>query len=80
MDIKVQITSIGDEKVVAIPQEALDSLGWSEGTKLCLRFDHTGIDIFRPPENDEDDFHRQLLIARKAMRKYHVALRELGKT
>jgi hypothetical protein len=55
-------------------------VGWKDGTTVELSFDATGINLFVPSEIDEEDFQRQRLFAKKAMRKYHVARRELGKT
>jgi antitoxin component of MazEF toxin-antitoxin module len=78
--MKVQIRAQDGDMVVPLPQEVLHQMGWEDGTIVELSFDAIGIDLFVPPEINEEDFQRQLLFAKKAMRKYHIALRELGKT
>lgn len=54
-------------------------LGWEPGSAIELHADETGVDLFLPKAFPED-FNRQVLAAKKAMRKYHVALSALGKT
>jgi bifunctional DNA-binding transcriptional regulator/antitoxin component of YhaV-PrlF toxin-antitoxin module len=80
MTTRIVIQKIGDDHCVTFPQEILDRFGWKEGQVLELHSDDTGIELFDPQEVSDEDFHRQLLAAKVAMRKYHVALSALAKT
>jgi bifunctional DNA-binding transcriptional regulator/antitoxin component of YhaV-PrlF toxin-antitoxin module len=80
MMTKIAIQKIGEDHCIIFPQDVLDRLGWKEGQVLELHADDTGIELFDPRKISDEDFHRQLLAAKVAMRKYHVALSALAKT
>ncbi|EUB95011.1 SpoVT/AbrB domain-containing protein [Rhizobium sp. CF080] len=77
---KITIQKIGEDHGIVLPQEILDRLGWKEGQILELHVDDTGIELFDPKTVSDEDFQRQLLAAKMAMRKYHVTLSALAKS
>lgn len=79
--VTIQHMNAGSETGIGvfIPADVLMHLGWEPGSAIELHADETGVDLFLPKAFPED-FNRQVLAAKKAMRKYHVALSALGKT
>ncbi|CAN7250351.1 AbrB/MazE/SpoVT family DNA-binding domain-containing protein [Neorhizobium sp. LjRoot104] len=77
---KITIQKIGENHSIILPQDVLDRLDWKEGQVLELHVDDTGVELFDPKTVSDDDFQRQLLAAKMAMRKYHVALSALAKS
>ncbi|MCJ9669306.1 MULTISPECIES: AbrB/MazE/SpoVT family DNA-binding domain-containing protein [unclassified Neorhizobium] len=77
---KITIQKIGEDHGIALPQDILHRLGWKEGQVLELHIDDTGIELFDPKTISDEDFQRQFLAAKMAMRKYHVALSALAKS
>ncbi|MCC2609272.1 AbrB/MazE/SpoVT family DNA-binding domain-containing protein [Neorhizobium sp. Rsf11] len=80
MSTKATIQKIGEDYGIVLPQDVLDRLGWKEGHVLEIHADDTGMELFDPKNVSDEDFQRQLLAAKMAMRKYHVALSHLAKT
>lgn len=80
MGTKVVIQKIGEDYGIILPHGALDRLGWKEGDALEIHVDDTGVELFDPRTVSDEDFQRQLLAAKMAMRKYHVALSQLAKS
>lgn len=73
--IKLKVTTIGNSTGLILPKEVLARLGVDKGDSLIFSETPEGyrVTAFDP------DFHRQLELARKGMRKYRNALRELAK-
>ncbi|PXA88046.1 AbrB family transcriptional regulator [Caulobacter sp. D4A] len=77
---KITIEKIGEDYGIILPRDVLEPLGWEEGRVLELHVDDTGVELFDPKVVSDEDFQRQLLTAKMAMRKYHVALSALAKS
>jgi putative addiction module antidote len=75
MAITLKVTTIGNSTGVILPKEVLTKLGVDKGDHLIWSETPEGyrVSAFDP------DFQRQLELARKGMRRYRNALRELAK-
>lgn len=73
--MNVTIRKIGNSEGIIIPKEVLDRMGLTTGDTLELREGSGNIELI--PEHVE--LSEQLEAARRGMKKYHVALRELAK-
>ncbi|WP_320199459.1 AbrB/MazE/SpoVT family DNA-binding domain-containing protein [Agrobacterium sp. rho-13.3] len=78
--MKVTVEKIGNSEGITIPAELMSRLGWKVGDVLELRADDKFIELTSARDELEatDDLDRQLIAARKAMRKYRVALSKLA--
>jgi putative addiction module antidote len=73
--MRLQIKKIGNSTGLILPKELLQRLGLEQGDEVIVSQEPDGLKI----RLTEDDFERGLEIARKAMKKYRSALRELAK-
>jgi putative addiction module antidote len=73
--MRLQIKKIGNSTGLILPKELLQRLGLEQGDEVIVSQEPDGLKI----RLKEDDFERGLEIARKAMKKYRSALRELAK-
>lgn len=73
--MRLQIKKIGNSTGLILPKELLQRLGLEQGDEVIVSQEPDGLKI----RLMEDDFERGLEIARKAMKKYRSALRELAK-
>ena len=73
--MNITIRKIGNSEGIIIPKEVLDRMGLKTGDTLELREVSGNIELI--PE--QADLSEQLEAARRGMKKYHVALRELAK-
>jgi putative addiction module antidote len=73
--MRLQIKRIGNSTGLILPKELLQRLGLEQGDEVIVSQEPDGLKI----RLKEDDFERGLEIARKAMKKYRSALRELAK-
>lgn len=73
--MNITIRKIGNSEGIIIPKEILDRMGLKAGDALELR--ETAGNIELVPEHAE--LREQLEAARRGMKKYHTALRELAK-
>lgn len=73
--LKVKVTTIGNSLGVVLPKETLARLKVEKGDTLCLVETPNGVELspYDPAIGDEME------AARKAMRQYRNALRELAK-
>ncbi len=73
--MNVTIRKIGNSEGIIIPREVLAELGLTAGDELSLVRNGDGVHL----EPVKADLDRQLEVAREAMAKYRIALRELAK-
>jgi putative addiction module antidote len=73
--MKLEIKRIGNSTGLILPKELLARLGLSQGDKVVVSETPDGFKVSR----EDQTFERGLEIARKAMRTYRNALRELAK-
>ncbi|WCJ63425.1 AbrB/MazE/SpoVT family DNA-binding domain-containing protein [Agrobacterium tumefaciens] len=73
--MNITIRKIGNSEGIIIPKEVLDRMGLKAGDSLELREAAGNIELV--PEHAE--LREQLEAARRGMKKYHTALRELAK-
>lgn len=74
--MRLQIKKIGNSTGLILPKELLQRLGLEQGDEVIVSQEPDGLKI---SPYAEDDFERGLEIARKAMKKYRSALKELAK-
>lgn len=74
MNLKVR--RIGNSLGVVLPKETLERLGVGEGDELVVTTRDAGTVTLEPAD---DEFQRQMEVARKGMDRYRNALRELAK-
>lgn len=74
--MKLELKKIGNSTGLILPRELLARLGLSQGDSVYVTESADG-GIRLVPRNP--DFERGMEIARKAMKKYKSALRELAK-
>lgn len=72
------IRKIGNSVGIIIPKEILQSQRLAEGDAVIVTEEGDGL-LLRKIEDDREEFDRKMAIARKRMKKYEVALRELAK-
>jgi putative addiction module antidote len=72
---KLKVTAIGNSMGVVLPKEALNKMKLSKGDSLYLVENPDGYTL----TPYEDDFEEQMASARKIMKQYRNALRELAK-
>ena len=73
--MKLEIKKIGNSTGIILPKELLARLGLEQGDELVVSEVPHG---FKVTKSDEA-FEKGLEIARKAMKTYHNALKELAK-
>lgn len=73
--MRLQIKKIGNSTGLILPKELLQRLGLEQGDEVIVSHEPDGLKITLP----EVEFERGLEIARKAMKKYRFALKELAK-
>lgn len=73
--LKVKVTTVGNSIGIVLPKEALSHLHVAKGDTLCITETPHGIEL--SPYDGE--FEVQMTAARKIMRRYRNALRELAK-
>ncbi|MBA4130271.1 MAG: AbrB family transcriptional regulator [Hyphomicrobium sp.] len=73
--MRLKIKKIGNSTGLILPKELLQRLGLEQGDEVIVSQEPDGLKLSLP----EDDFERGLEIARKAMKKYRSALKELAK-
>lgn len=73
--MKLQLKKIGNSTGLIFPKELLARLGLQEGDDVVLSVTPDGLNITK----GDAAFERGLEIARKAMKTYHNALKELAK-
>lgn len=73
--MKLQLKKIGNSTGLIFPKELLARLGLKEGDELVVSETPSGLNITK----GDAAFERGLEIARKAMKTYHNALKELAK-
>ncbi len=76
MPIEIKVRKIGNSLGFLIPKEAAQELDAVEGTSLYLCRAPEGRFYLTPYD---PEFEKQMMIARKGMRKYRNTLRELAK-
>lgn len=73
--MNVTIRKIGNSEGIIIPKEVLERMGLKAGDTFELKESSGSIELV--PE--QEDLSEQLEAARRGMKKYHVALKELAK-
>ena len=73
--MKLQLKKIGNSTGLILPKELLARLGLQEGDELVVSETPGGLNITKGDET----FQKGLEVARKAMKTYHNALKELAK-
>ena len=73
--MKLELKRIGNSTGLILPKELLARLGLEQGDSVIVTESPTGITIVRGDET----FEKGIDIARKAMRTYRNALKELAK-
>ena len=73
--MKLEIKKIGNSTGLILPKELLARLGLEQGDELVVSEVPHGITLTKSDET----FQKGLEIARKAMKTYHNALKELAK-
>ena len=73
--LKVKVTQVGNSLGVILPKEALARLNVEKGDTLSLVETPNGVELSLYNESLDDEMNA----ARKAMRQYRNALRELAK-
>lgn len=76
--MNVTIRKIGNSEGIIIPKEVLQRRGLHAGDQLTIVEDGDNL-VIQPRLDDKEEFDRKMSIARKRMKKYEVALRELAK-
>lgn len=71
----VKLISIGNSTGVILPKDLLQRLGVAQGDQLAVTDTPTGIELHTPDE----DFEREMSVAREVMQRRRRALRELAK-
>ena len=71
----IKLTPIGNSTGLLLPQKALERLGVKVGDSIYLAETPDGYKIVPC----DAEFRRQIKVARKGMRRYRNALRELAK-
>jgi putative addiction module antidote len=75
--MKLQLKKIGNSTGLILPKELLARLGLEEGDALVVSETPDGLNLHIT--KGDETFERGLEIARKAMKTYHNALKELAK-
>ena len=75
--MKLQLKKIGNSTGLNLPKELLARLGLEEGDALVVSETPDGLNLHIT--KGDETFERGLEIARKAMKTYHNALKELAK-
>lgn len=75
MNKEAKLSSVGNSTGVIIPRDLLAISGLVQGEEVVIKASPGKIEI----EARDDDFERQMAIAREVMRKRRRALRELAK-
>lgn len=70
------IRKIGNSEGIIIPKDVLEEMQLAAGDNVVLVRDGDDLRIKRM-EDDAEEFERKMKIARKRMKKYEIALREL---
>lgn len=73
--MRLKIKKIGNSTGLILPKELLQRLGLEQGDEVIVSQEPDGLKLSLP----EEHFERGLEIARKAMKKYRSALKELAK-
>lgn len=73
--MKLEIKKIGNSTGLILPKELLARLGLEQGDSVVVSETPNGFQVSR----DDETFEKGLEIARKAMKTYHNALKELAK-
>ena len=73
--MKLELKRIGNSTGLILPKELLARLGLQQGDSVLITETPTGFSVGRNSETLEEG----MKIARKAMRTYHNALKELAK-
>ena len=73
--MKLEIKKIGNSTGLILPKELLARLGLQQGDEVVVTEGPDGFTVSRA----EDDLERGMEIARKAMKTYRSALKELAK-
>jgi putative addiction module antidote len=73
--LKVKVTTVGNSVGVVLPKEVLTRLHVAKGDTLCVTETPDGIEL----SPYAADFEADMTAARKVMRRYRNALRELAK-
>ena len=73
--MKLELKKIGNSTGLILPKELLSRLGLQQGDALFVNETQEGFSVRKGDEN----FEQGLKIARKAMKTYHNALKELSK-
>ncbi|MBA4174107.1 MAG: AbrB family transcriptional regulator [Hyphomicrobium sp.] len=73
--MKLKLKKIGNSTGLILPKELLARLRLEEGDEVVVSESPSGFAVSR----DSDTMERGLEIARKAMKTYHNALKELAK-
>jgi putative addiction module antidote len=73
--LKVKITTVGNSVGVVLPKEVLAHLHVAKGDTLCVTETPGGVEL----SPYDADFEADMAAARKVMRRYRNALRELAK-
>ena len=72
------IRKIGNSEGIIIPKDVLEEMQLAAGDNVVLVCDGDDLRIKRM-EDDAEEFKRKMKIARKRMKKYEIALRELAR-
>ncbi len=72
------IRKIGNSEGIIIPKDLLEEMQLAAGDNVVLVRDGDDLRIKRM-EDDAEEFERKMKIARKRMKKYEIALRELAR-
>lgn len=72
------IRKIGNSEGIIIPKDVLEEMQLAAGDNVVLVRDGDDLRIKRM-EDDAEEFERKMKIARKRMKKYEIALRELAR-
>ena len=73
--MKIELKKIGNSTGIILPKELLARLGLAQGDELVITETSEGFKVSRQTET----FEKGMEIARKAMKTYHNALKELAK-
>ncbi|HKU99940.1 MAG TPA: AbrB/MazE/SpoVT family DNA-binding domain-containing protein [Vineibacter sp.] len=73
--LKVKVTTVGNSVGVVLPKEVLARLRVAKGDTLCVTETANGVEL----SPYDTDFEADMTAARKVMRRYRNALRELAK-
>jgi putative addiction module antidote len=75
MNKEAKLSAVGNSTGVVIPRDLLAISGFVQGEEVVIKASPGKIEI----EARDDDFERQMAIAREVMQKRRRALRELAK-